>query len=213
MNKNILAAVLAMAVSLSVNAENDAHLNDSITMYCNISGDEYQKDVYVGKGNKLYLNQGGFYQIQELNFVDPEEEFVRSQLSQLDIDKKCTDFLLSHSIIESVNNRDLIARVYFKFDQYNLTEQSKYVLDRLFTKIKSEHSIWLVEGHTDSTGIEPYNYQLGLKRANNVKVYLTEKGAISNKLIVSSKGESEPISSNETNLGREENRRVEILSL
>ncbi|MDR2354146.1 MAG: OmpA family protein [Deltaproteobacteria bacterium] len=65
-------------------------------------------------------------------------------------------------------------------------------------------------GHTDYVGTDTYNYDLGLRRAIAVKNQLTRDGVSPDRLGVISKGETEPIDSNQTSSGRARNRRVEI---
>ena len=65
-----------------------------------------------------------------------------------------------------------------------------------------------VEGHTDSIGND--NYEFGLDRANNVKNYLISQGISPAIIKVSSKGETEPVASNNTEEGKAKNRRIEI---
>ena len=67
-----------------------------------------------------------------------------------------------------------------------------------------------VEGHTDSRGSEEYNLDLSQRRANSVKNLLTQRGLTSNRVETMAFGESRPIATNETEAGRQMNRRVEI---
>lgn len=70
----------------------------------------------------------------------------------------------------------------------------------------------LVAGHTDSKGTDAYNKKLSQRRADNVRKYLVNKFGISaNKLVARGYGESQPIASNETDAGRQQNRRVEVI--
>ncbi|PHR68872.1 MAG: hypothetical protein COA67_12010 [Lutibacter sp.] len=67
-----------------------------------------------------------------------------------------------------------------------------------------------VTGHTDNVGEEQPNYNLGLKRANQVKDYLASQGVSLEKLNSGSKGETDPIATNDTEQGRALNRRIQI---
>ncbi|TRO81209.1 outer membrane beta-barrel domain-containing protein [Trichloromonas acetexigens] len=70
----------------------------------------------------------------------------------------------------------------------------------------------LVAGHTDSKGSDAYNKKLSQRRADNVRKYLVNKFGISaNKLVARGYGESQPIASNDTDAGRQQNRRVEVI--
>jgi outer membrane protein OmpA-like peptidoglycan-associated protein len=67
-----------------------------------------------------------------------------------------------------------------------------------------------VTGHTDGVGSEDYNQRLGMLRAEATKDYLERKGIAGPRISISSKGESAPVASNETDSGRAQNRRSEI---
>ncbi len=67
-----------------------------------------------------------------------------------------------------------------------------------------------VEGHTDSTGSEEYNLDLSARRAVAVKNLISQKGVSSSRLETVTYGETRPIATNETEAGRQMNRRVEI---
>jgi len=67
-----------------------------------------------------------------------------------------------------------------------------------------------VTGHTDSTGSDQYNLELSQKRAQSVAAYLIGQGIESVRFYSRGAGESQPIATNDTAAGREQNRRVEI---
>jgi len=69
----------------------------------------------------------------------------------------------------------------------------------------------VIEGHTDSIGSDEYNYGLSQRRADSVKSYLVGQGVAANRLVTSGKGKGQPVASNETATGRQQNRRVEII--
>ena len=69
----------------------------------------------------------------------------------------------------------------------------------------------VVEGHTDSLGVEAYNLDLSRRRAQSVAKYLTEKFKIApDKVFSMGFGQSQPIADNGNYQGRKQNRRVEI---
>jgi OOP family OmpA-OmpF porin len=67
-----------------------------------------------------------------------------------------------------------------------------------------------VEGHTDATGGEAHNQQLSQKRADAVKAYLVTAGIDSARLTTAGLAATVPVSSNATESGRAQNRRVEL---
>jgi OOP family OmpA-OmpF porin len=75
-----------------------------------------------------------------------------------------------------------------------------------------DYKISLV-GYTDGIGSDAYNQKLSERRANSVKDYLVAHGAEGSRIEASGRGKADPIASNDTEQGRAENRRVEILVL
>lgn len=69
-----------------------------------------------------------------------------------------------------------------------------------------------VYGSTDATGDAAHNKQLGADRANAVKEWLTKNGIAPDKISVQSLGETEPVATNETKTGRQQNRNVSIVA-
>ena len=69
---------------------------------------------------------------------------------------------------------------------------------------------FIIEGHTDNTGVAEHNLQLSQERADAIKAYLIRKGVKAKRLEAKGYGQTRPIESNDTERGREINRRVEI---
>ena len=70
-----------------------------------------------------------------------------------------------------------------------------------------------IQGHTDSTGPDEYNYKLGEARAEAVRRYLSKSGVALNRMSTISYGKDEPVDSNKTKEGRSKNRRVVVIVL
>lgn len=71
----------------------------------------------------------------------------------------------------------------------------------------------LIEGHTDSLGEEAYNLDLSERRARSVEGFLVENGIARDRIYAKGYGEAFPVATNETQSGRQQNRRVEVLIL
>lgn len=101
--------------------------------------------------------------------------------------------------------------VTFEFDQARLRPDAQTILDdasailRRYPDMKVE-----VAGHTDSMGSDSYNQKLSERRAAAVREYFVERGIAPAQMSVRGYGEAEPEVSNETEAGRERNRRVEL---
>jgi outer membrane protein OmpA-like peptidoglycan-associated protein len=68
-----------------------------------------------------------------------------------------------------------------------------------------------IEGHTDSVGEADYNQRLSENRADSVRAYLVAQGIAATSVTTSGFGETQPVTSNETPIGRQQNRRVELV--
>jgi len=68
-----------------------------------------------------------------------------------------------------------------------------------------------VEGHTDSVGGDDYNQQLSEQRGDSVRDYLTQEGMAAGSVSAKGFGKTQPVASNDTAEGRQQNRRVEIV--
>ncbi len=101
----------------------------------------------------------------------------------------------------------------FLADSADLPDGVRARIDELVARLKVEHrNVYLeIEGHTDSTGPEPHNLQLGLQRAEAVKMYLYDIHKVPlHRMNVLSFGETWPAAPNDTPEGRAQNRRVVI---
>lgn len=101
--------------------------------------------------------------------------------------------------------------VNFEFDKARLTANAETILNQVSDEL-NEHVDITVElgGHTDSLGSDEYNQRLSEKRAAAVKKYLGAHGIATERMTSVGFGESAPVDSNETEEGRERNRRVEL---
>jgi general secretion pathway protein A len=101
--------------------------------------------------------------------------------------------------------------IYFKHNSNDLPEQAYLMLDRIAAfMVNNPDANISISGYTDSTGSHSYNISVSQFRANMVKGYLVGKGVDPLKINALGLGPENPIASNETENGRQANRRVEI---
>ena len=101
--------------------------------------------------------------------------------------------------------------VNFDFDKATLTSNAKSILDGVSEDLNAYSDIKVeLSGHTDSRGSDSYNQNLSERRAASVRRYLEGKGIDGSRMTSVGYGESQPIADNETDAGRELNRRVEL---
>jgi outer membrane protein OmpA-like peptidoglycan-associated protein len=99
----------------------------------------------------------------------------------------------------------------FEVNSSNIDPSSYDELNRLAEIMQEDEELRLiVRGHTDNTGNPSANLELSVNRANAVKDYLVQQGVQANRIAAFGYGETRPIASNETQEGREKNRRVEL---
>ncbi len=99
----------------------------------------------------------------------------------------------------------------FDFDSYNLREDTKTNLTKLSgTLQKYDDTNILIEGHTDATGDESYNQKLSENRAAAVEKFLETQGVADPRITTKGYGESQPLDSNDSEAGKQKNRRVEV---
>ncbi|MEE9562948.1 MAG: OmpA family protein [Thermoanaerobaculia bacterium] len=106
--------------------------------------------------------------------------------------------------------------VRFDFNQADLTEPAMSELDTFAQRLATDNANVFIEiqGHTDSTGAEDYNIDLGERRAEATRRYLNmSHGVPLHRMSVISYGESAPIADNGTREGRSQNRRIALVVL
>jgi outer membrane protein OmpA-like peptidoglycan-associated protein len=155
-----------------------------------------QRNALVGAGVGALAGGGiGYYMDQQ------EAELTkRLRASGVSVTRVGNDIILNMpgNVTFATNSSDINARFYEVLNSVAivLKEYDKTLVD--------------VTGHTDSTGSAQYNLELSQKRANSVANYLMAQGLDARRFYIVGAGESQPIATNDTPEGREQNRRVEI---
>lgn len=120
------------------------------------------------------------------------------------------------SIADSIRSQGRVGfndnDVHFATGSATLAGDSQAVLDQTAQALQS-NSDWRmrVVGHTDSVGSGATNQQLAQQRASSVMAYLTAHGVNGSRLSTDAKGDTQPVSTNSSDAGRAENRRVELI--
>ena len=101
--------------------------------------------------------------------------------------------------------------ILFPFNSTDILPAGRDNLRQLATSLdKYPNSDILIVGHTDSVGTDAYNQDLSQRRALAASSYLQSLGVPAARLQTAGKGETEPVAANDTEDGRQRNRRVEI---
>jgi outer membrane protein OmpA-like peptidoglycan-associated protein len=102
--------------------------------------------------------------------------------------------------------------VTFAVDRSDVQPQFHAALDDVARTLNQYPSTMIdVVGHADSTGADAYNQALSERRASSVASFLVSRNVLPARVFVAGQGERQPIASNDTEAGRSQNRRVEII--
>ena len=136
------------------------------------------------------------------NYMDQQEAELRRQTAGTGVDvyRQGDELVLR-----------MPSGITFQVDRYDIQPQFQSTLDQVAQTLSSYDQTYIdVLGHTDSTGSDEYNQALSQRRAQSVSDYLAARGVARARIGIRGYGESQPIASNDTDIGRSENRRVEI---
>src|SRR5690606_5008531 len=110
------------------------------------------------------------------------------------------------------NKIEIREKIQFEHAKAAIKEESHDLLNEIVQVIKDNSHIKkiAIEGHASSDGNKAFNKKLSDDRAKSVRTYLVEHGVSEDKLTAKGFGDEKPIADNETEEGREKNRRVEF---
>ncbi|MBV9493949.1 MAG: OmpA family protein [Acidobacteria bacterium] len=153
-----------------------------------------------------------------LQSATEELERTRQQLAQRDSDARRAQLeteLAKYGNTRNDEGRFIVALsggLLFDTGKSMLKPGAKSTLTKIANQLRSDDSIRIsVEGHTDSVGSEEMNQQLSEKRAAAVRDFLVNAGVPGDRISSDGQGEGEPIATNKTAAGRQQNRRVELV--
>jgi len=105
-----------------------------------------------------------------------------------------------------------ISDVLFDFNKYTLKPGAREKMAKVSGILLAYPGLKIqIEGHTDSVGSDEYNQKLSEQRADTVRDYLVGQGVPNNTVSAIGLGKGQPVASNDTAAGRQQNRRVELV--
>ena len=117
--------------------------------------------------------------------------------------------ILTYSAFSQIKNYR--KQIYFETGEYELDSQSVAVLQSVLDSVVTYKSYRIMlKGNTDNVGDSAVNKQLSEKRVETTKAYFMENGAPESAFKWAAYGEDKPIADNETDDGKQKNRRVDI---
>ena len=111
-------------------------------------------------------------------------------------------------------SKSLFENIYYDYDKSELRPEATKVLDELIEYLKQHSHIQVeLKANTDALGTNNYNVSLSKRRGDAAMDYMVSKGVDRSSLVVDAMGEGKPIASNNNEIGRQLNRRVEFYIL
>ncbi|NVO04251.1 MAG: OmpA family protein [Bacteroidetes bacterium] len=168
------------------------------------------KKKYEGITNKdgkfsFLIPKGETYKIRYKVFTDAED------YSTMEIPE--TDDLLTTNLTIKIEMMQtyVLNNVLFDTGKSSLTKESYKGMDELVDLMKRKNTLVIeISGHTDNVGSKALNLKLSQDRANTVMNYLISKGIEQNRVSAKGYGDTQPVSPNESEYGRQKNRRTEV---
>ncbi len=162
-----------------------------------ISG-EYLMTLTQGAEYALYVRRQG-YLFRSLNFNYSKVKDFEPIILNIELEKV------------AVGSVAVLNNIFFEFDSYQINNRSIPELQKVISFMKENSEVRIeIGGHTDNIGGEAYNQTLSTQRAQAVMNYLVEQGVSDQRLISRGYGSTKPVSSNETEEGRQLNRRIQF---
>jgi outer membrane protein OmpA-like peptidoglycan-associated protein len=173
------------------------HVVESLVESDSVTG-EYLIVLTQGDEYALYVNKRA-YLFKSYNFNYSEVTDFEPIIVNIDLEKA------SAGSVAVLNN------IFFDVDKFELKEKSSPELLKIISFLKDNASVRVeISGHTDNSGSAVYNRQLSEKRARSVFNFLVERGIAKTRLVTKGYGPDQPIASNDTEPGRQQNRRIEV---
>lgn len=173
------------------------------TFNSNSSSGKYLTSLPAGKNYGIAVKKEG-YLFHSENFNVLDSAAFQTIIKDIDLKKI------------QVGSTIVLKNIFYDFDKATLRQESTYELGRLLKLLVEMPNLKIeISSHTDSKGANDYNFKLSDIRAKSVVDYLISKGISKDRLVSKGYGEEKPISTNDTDEGRQLNRRTEfkVLSL
>jgi outer membrane protein OmpA-like peptidoglycan-associated protein/6-phosphogluconolactonase (cycloisomerase 2 family) len=157
------------------------------------------------KNDKVDLN-GNSCQLGFPTFI--QTYFIKEEITK---EQKNVQIFSDKAKVE-VNKRFILNNILFDFNKSTLRPSSFVELQKVVNILKNNPKFNIeISGHTDNIGNKSYNLSLSKDRADAVASYLISKGIDKNRIKTVGEGSTNPIATNSSEEGRQQNRRVEFM--
>ena len=166
--------------------------------FSGITKEEGKFDILVPKGDN--------YNIKYKAFTSDKD------YTQLEVPDNKGELLSFEVVIQfELPRKYTLDNVYFETGKADIKPTSFKELDQMVEYMKLKKSLVIeIAGHTDNVGNADANLKLSQDRANSVRAYLIKKGITENRVQAKGYGDTQPLSSNDTDAGKQKNRRTEV---
>jgi len=197
---------LALLTVLVVNQKQEAQVGEQVTfenaatkqVFSGITKNDGKFEILVPKGEKYKVKYKAFTSDADYTVLDVPN--VKGELLSFDV-----------TIQVELPKKYKLENVYFESGKATLTPSSFKELNELVEYLSLRKTISIeIAGHTDNVGIPEGNLKLSQDRANTVRDYLIKKGIAQDRVIAKGYGDSQPLASNDTDTGKQKNRRTEV---
>jgi len=207
-------------VTALANAERVKRENDSQTAAAQIEADRLKREnetrLVAAETESTRLKQEN--EAQRLAAQDNLDRAAKDK-AQAEADRTQLRAQLLEQFNAILQTRDTVrglvvnvSDVLFDTAKYSLRPLAREKLAKVAGIVSGHPGLRLdVEGHTDSVGGDAYNQKLSEQRGDSVRDYLTQQGMRTDSVTSRGFGKTQPIASNDTAAGRQENRRVELV--
>lgn len=179
--------------------------NETVVFFGRRTGKTYEVQTDAEGKAILLLPKKDVYE------VSYKDLFTSKDYALLEVPDEKGLFSFSVEITYEPSRIFTLENVYFEFGKSVLTPESFPALNELVELLKAEPGMEIeISGHTDNIGNSASNLRLSHERAESVRRYLIRKGISSQRISAVGYGDTLPVASNETEEGRQMNRRTEV---
>lgn len=162
---------------------------------------------YLASGNERYLTFGNFNENRKTKILSTGENLKKAAYYYVDmvsVEEADPSFILDEIyVFEGLN---------FDVDGFKIEGKVKAQLQPLIAYLKENSELNIaIYGHTDNVGSKAYNKSLSEKRAKTLGLFLVDNGLAPFRIAWKGYGDASPVVANESQKGREQNRRVEFI--
>lgn len=194
-------------LTVMVHDKHDDHLVPAtVTFVSDQTGESQVLNVAAGQPGKISLHYGDTYSVR---ITAPEYHDTTATVTDLYASE---NYYLTPLV--RIRRVLILKNMYFAVDKTDILPGSEEEINKLYTFLVENPKIRvLITGHTDSDGSEEHNQKLSEGRAASLKNEMVARGIDADRMETNGKGESEPIDTNDTPEGKQNNRRIEVTVL